>query len=95
LETDAGQQVLLSTTGFAMVWEAKFATGGHPGRGLGCARHVTAAPSEPPARAQCDPEEAAAALVVVAAVAAWSEAVAGPPLAILAQASAHGTEQHP
>lgn len=48
------------------------------------------------ARAQSGPEEAAAAaLVVVAAVAARTEALAGPPLAILAQASAHGTEQHP
>lgn len=73
----------------------KFAPLAHKGRGLWCAHHVTAEPLEPPARAQSGPEEAAAALVVVAAVAARTEALAGPPLAILAQASAHGTEQHP
>lgn len=56
--------------------------------------------SSEPARAQCGPEEAAAAaaaaLVVVAVVVgAWTEVLAGSPLAILAQASAHGIELHP
>lgn len=97
MEADAGQQVQPeqpASLGFGnpVLGQRSLLRETTRGRGLWCARHVTAGPREPPARAQCGPEEAAAALVVVAAVAAWTEASAGPPLAISAHASAHGTE---
>lgn len=64
------------------------------GRGLWPEHHVTAAPLESPAPAQCVPEEAAA-LAVAALGAALTETLGGPSLARLAQASAHGSERRP
>lgn len=68
------------------------------GRGLWGSHHVTAAPQASPAHAQCVPEEAAAlvaAAALAAEAAAWTEALGGPSLASLTQASAHGTERRP
>lgn len=64
------------------------------GRGLRSEHHVTAAPLESPAPAQCVPEEAAAR-AVAALGAARTEALGDPSLARLAQASAHGSERRP
>lgn len=64
------------------------------GRSLRSEHHVTAAPLESPAPAQCVPGEAAA-LALAALGAAWTDALGGPFLARLAQVSAHGSERRP